>query len=142
MSSESDAVLRFVKLTQKIMTPKSEAVLRFVILTEKALTPTKESYKATGFDLRSTYCAIVPARGKELIKTDLQIQLPEVCYGSIAPRSGLELQHHINVGAGVIDEDYRGNLGVILFSHSGKPFVISRSDVMHNLFVRKFIILN
>jgi dUTP pyrophosphatase len=55
------------------MTPKSEAVLRFVKLTQNALTPTKESPKAAGFELRSEYDAKVPARGKELIKTDLQI---------------------------------------------------------------------
>ena len=27
------------------------------------------------------------------------------------PRSGLAVKHHIDIGAGVVDEDYRGNLG-------------------------------
>jgi dUTPase len=30
--------------------------------------------------------------------------------------------------AGVVDEDYRGNLGVVLFNHSDKPFNVSRGD--------------
>lgn len=110
------------------MPPESAAVLRFVKLTEKALTPKKGSPKAAGFDLRSAYDATVPARGKELIKTDLQIKLPPGCYGRIAPRSGLAVHHHIDVGAGVVDEDYRGNLGVVLFNHSDKPFNVSRGD--------------
>ena len=70
----------------------------------------------------------MPARGKTLIQTDLQIQLPEGCYGRIAPRSGLALQHHIDVGGGVVDTDYRGNVGVVLYNHSDLPFTVSRGD--------------
>ena len=57
---------------------------------------------AAGYDLRSAYDAIVPAEGKALIKTDLQIQLPSGCYGRVAPRSGLAWKNFINVGAGVM----------------------------------------
>ena len=49
----------------------------------------------------------MPAHGKELVKTDLQIAVPENTYGRIAPRSGLAWKNHIDVGAGVIDADYR-----------------------------------
>ena len=45
-----------------------------------------------------------------------------------ATRSGMALFHHISVGAGVIDEDYRGNIGVLLFNHSDTPFIINRGD--------------
>ena len=31
----------------------------------------------------------------------------------LAPRSGLAWKHSIDVGAGVIDADYRGHIGVI-----------------------------
>jgi len=70
----------------------------------------------------------VPARGYVLISTDLQIQLPEGCYGRIALRSGLALQHHIDIVGGVIDQDYRGKLCVILFNHSDVPYAVSRGD--------------
>lgn len=49
----------------------------------------------------------MPARGKELVKTDLQVEVPEGTYGRVAPRSGLAWKNHIDVGAGVIDADYR-----------------------------------
>lgn len=46
----------------------------------------------------SAYDYVVPARGKELVKTDLQIELPRGCYGRIAPRSGLAWKNFIDVG--------------------------------------------
>jgi len=84
--------------------------LRFVKRTENARTLTRKSPKAARADLYSAYDVTVPARGNALILTDLQIQLPEGCYGRIAPRSGMALEHHKDVGGGVIDEDYRRNL--------------------------------
>jgi dUTP pyrophosphatase len=49
----------------------------------------------------------IPARGKGIAKTDLAIALPKGTYGRVAPRSGLAWKKHIDVGAGVIDGDYR-----------------------------------
>lgn len=60
--------------------------------------------------------------------TDIQIELPSGCYGRVAPRSGLAAKNFIDVGAGVIDEDYRGNVGVILFNHSTVPFEVKKGD--------------
>lgn len=57
----------------------------------------------------SAYDYVIPARGKELVKTDLQIELPHGCYGRIAPRSGLAWKNFIDVG---------GELGYISFRYS------------------------
>ena len=67
--------------------------------------------------------SIVPAEGKALVKTDIQIQLPSGCYGRVAPRSGLAWKNFINVGAGVIDEDYRGNV-----NHAKADFNVAKGD--------------
>ena len=45
-----------------------------------------------------------------------------------APRSGLALKNAIDVGAGVVDYDYRGPVGVILFNHGDTDFEIKRGD--------------
>ena len=63
-----------------------------------------------------------------MLFTDLQIQLPVGCYGRIAPRSGLALNHHIDIGGGVIDRDFRGNIGIIIYNHSDTLFIITRGD--------------
>ncbi|XP_017153376.1 deoxyuridine 5'-triphosphate nucleotidohydrolase [Drosophila miranda] len=105
-----------------------KCVLRFAKLTEHALEPVRGSAKAAGVDLRSAYDVVVPARGKAIVKTDLQVQVPEGSYGRVAPRSGLAVKNFIDVGAGVVDEDYRGNLGVVLFNHSDTDFEVKVGD--------------
>ena len=54
-----------------------------------------------------------------------------------APRSGLALKHSIDTGAGVIDYDYRGPIGVILFNHSDNDFPIKRGDRVAQLILEK-----
>jgi deoxyuridine 5'-triphosphate nucleotidohydrolase len=58
-------------------------------------------------------------------------------YGRIAPRSGLASKFFIDVGAGVIDADYRGNVGVVLFNHSSVEFAISIGDRIAQLILEK-----
>ena len=65
---------------------------------------------------------VIPARGKGVVKTDLAIAIPAGTYARVAPRSGLAAKHFIDTGAGVIDEDYRGNVGVVLFNHAETEF--------------------
>lgn len=114
-------------------------VLYFRKTSENAFEPERGSAYAAGLDLKSAYDCAVPAHGRALVKTDLQIQLPTNTYGRIAPRSGLALKHFIDVGAGVIDEDYRGDVGVILFNHSDVVFKINRGDRIAQLICEKII---
>lgn len=46
----------------------------------------------------SAYDYVVPGMGKVIAKTDIQVELPEGCYGRVAPRSGLAAKHHIDIG--------------------------------------------
>lgn len=108
--------------------PSNHEFVRVRKLSEHATIPTKGTRDSAGHDLSSAYDAVVPARGHVLVKTDLSIDIPWGTYGRIAPRSGLALKHAIDVGAGVIDWDYKGNIGVILFNHSDTPFEIKQGD--------------
>jgi len=72
--------------------------------------------------LCSAYDCVIPARGKGIAQTDLSIAIPSGTYARVAPRSGLAVKHFIDTGAGVVDEDYRGNIGVVLFNHSDTDF--------------------
>ena len=79
----------------------------------------------------------IPAGGKGLVKTDLSIAIPEGCYARVAPRSGLAWKKFIDTGAGVIDADYRGNVGVILFNHSKEDFPVKTGDRIAQLIIER-----
>lgn len=82
------------------------------------------------------YCSIddkiVPARGRAVLRTGLQIAIPPGTYARIAPRSGLAVKNGITTGAGVVDEDYRGEVGVVLFNLSDNDF---EGALLHSLFL-------
>lgn len=54
-----------------------------------------------------------------------------------APRSGLAHKNFIDVGAGVIDYDYRGNVGVILFNLGTEEFKVSKGDRVAQLVLER-----
>lgn len=64
----------------------------------------------------SAHDIVIPAQGKTIVATDISIAVPEGHYGRVAPRSGLAAKHHLDCGAGVIDADYRGPVGVVMFN--------------------------
>ena len=90
--------------------------------------PSRGTSELAGYDLAVAQAAIVPAHDKWLVKTVLAIALPPNCYGRVAPRSGLALKKFIDVGAGVIDSDYRGELCVILFNFGNEDFTVNMGD--------------
>ncbi|NWW78674.1 DUT protein, partial [Climacteris rufus] len=107
---------------------EGSARLRFTKLSENAFAPSRGSARAAGYDLYSAYDCVIPPMEKAVVKTDIQIALPSGCYGRVAPRSGLAAKHFIDVGAGVIDEDYRGNVGVVLFNFGKETFEVKKGD--------------
>ncbi|XP_033725491.1 deoxyuridine 5'-triphosphate nucleotidohydrolase-like isoform X2 [Pecten maximus] len=115
-------------------------ILRFVKITKNAFTPIRCSKLAAGYDLRSAYDYTIPGRGKQLVKTDIQIALPDGCYGRIAPKSGLATEHFIDIGAGVIDQDYRGNVGVVMFNHAETEYKVSKKDKIAQLICERIYI--
>ena len=119
------------------MSSNPPPILRFAKLSENAYTPTRGSALAAGYDLYSAYDYVVPASGKVVALTDIQIAVPDGCYGRVAPRSGLAVKFFIDVGAGVIDQDYRGNVGVVLFNFGQEPFRISKGDRIAQLVLER-----
>ena len=110
---------------------------RVKCLTENATMPRKGSDNAAGHDIACAEGGEVPANGKAIVSTDLAIAVPKGTYGRIAPRSGLAAKHHIQVGAGVIDRDYRGHVKVMLFNHSAMPFQFEKGDRIAQLILEK-----
>ena len=90
-------------------------------LSPEAVVPTYATTGSIGADLYSTQLIVIPPGQRELITTGISVRLPEGSYARIAPRSGLALKHSIDVGAGVVDPDFRGEIRVLLINNGEPP---------------------
>ena len=98
------------------------------LCSSSAVLPTRGSLQAAGWDISSSESFSIDPGKRRLCSTGLKIKVPLGNYGRLASRSGLASKHGIEVGAGVIDSDYRGEIKVLLFNHSEKPFAVSVGD--------------
>ena len=97
-------------------------------LVNHAKLPIRGSSGAAGYDLHAAEKCTIPANSRGVVKTGIAIEIPEGLYTRIAPRSGLSVKKSIDVGAGVVDRDYRGEVGVVLINHSSKDFEVNVGD--------------
>jgi dUTP pyrophosphatase len=85
---------------------------------------------AAGMDLLAAVAApvTIPPLGRALIPTGFAMALPPGYELQIRPRSGLALKHGIVLpnSPGTIDEDYRGEVQVIVMNAGDEPFIITR----------------
>jgi len=106
-------------------------------LVEDATVPHRATELAAGYDISASEDAKIPSKGRFAVSTGISIGLPEGTYGRIAPRSGLAYKFGIDVLAGVIDADYRGEVKVILYNSGEHPFVIKKGDRIAQLIIEK-----
>jgi len=111
--------------------------LQVKVCKDNARLPTKGSIYSAGFDLYSAENVTIPAKSKGLVSTGISIAIPTDCYGRVAPRSGLANKNFIDVGAGVIDSDYRGELFVLLFNFSDTDFKVNIGDRIAQLILER-----
>ncbi|HEX7489430.1 MAG TPA: dUTP diphosphatase [Anaeromyxobacteraceae bacterium] len=99
--------------------------------------PSYQSGAAAGLDLRADEaCTLAPGE-RRLVPTGLALELPAGHEGQVRPRSGLALKHGIGMvnGPGTIDEDYRGEVGVILVNLGQEPVQLRRGERIAQLVV-------
>lgn len=99
--------------------------------------PAAATEGSAGLDLRSTVDLVLAPMERWVVPTGFGVELPAAHEGQIRPRSGLAVRHGITVlnAPGTIDEDFRGEIGVILINLGEDPFVIRRGDRIAQLVV-------
>ena len=95
------------------------------------------AHRSAGYDLTTVEGIVLPAGKRHLVRTGLELAIPPNHYGRVAPRSGLAVKAGIDVMAGVIDEDYRGEVGVVLVNLGDEPVTINVGDRIAQLLVEK-----
>ena len=125
------------RLAYEISDMKTSDALKVKLLSPKAVLPVKGTSLAAGYDLSSAQQLTIPVHGRALVQTDISISVPKGTYGRIAPRSGLAVKHGITTGAGVIDADYTGPIGIVLFNHGEQEFHIQKGDRIAQLILEQ-----
>lgn len=113
--------------------------LSVVRIREGATLPTYATEGAAGLDLSACLdesLAIAPG-DRVMVRTGLVIALPSGHEGQVRPRSGLALRHGLTVlnAPGTIDEDYRGEVCVILVNLGRESVRIAHGDRIAQLVV-------
>jgi len=132
------AVTAVVVVTAAIVA--ESPTLKVQLLRPSARLPERASEGAAGLDLFAdggAPCVLVHGE-IAVIPTGIAIALPPGHEGQVRPRSGLAAKHGITVlnAPGTIDEDYRGEVKVILINH-GARYTISPGDRIAQLVIAK-----
>lgn len=96
--------------------------LNFKKLDSRASLPARGSSLSAGLDISAIEDVVIQPGQRAVVRTGLAVAIPEGYYGRLAPRSGLATRHGLDVLAGVIDADYRGEI-LCLLNNTGEETI-------------------
>lgn len=111
-------------------------MIYFKKLSDNAKLPTRATDGSAGFDLSYIgYPRVLQSGCHDVFDTGITMQIDQGKVGIIKPRSGLAVKYGIDILAGVIDSDYRGELKVVLVNHGKQDFRIEEGYRIAQLIV-------
>lgn len=115
-------------------------VLVKVKVTPGAILPSRGTPGAAGADLSALEDVTLLPGETKLIKTGLAMAIPAGYVGLVCSRSGLALKKSVFVlnAPGVVDADYRGDVGVILHNAGLEAFQIQPGDRVAQLLIMDY----
>lgn len=106
-------------------------IVEFKKLHPDAIIPDYAHEGDAGMDLYSIQDDVIQPLTWKLIPTGLACKLPKGTNGEVRSKSGIALKNGVFVlnTPGTVDENYRGEIGVILYNLNTKePFVIKKGQ--------------
>ena len=132
-----------VEAGQQKQNPKAsdsnQAIIKVKQLHEHAILPSRATPQSAGLDIHTIHDIVIDAGMTKFINTGISVSVPEGTYGRLAPRSGNSLKKDIDVKAGVVDADYRGEVGVVLFNRGQKQQKFVRGDKIAQMIIEKCV---
>jgi dUTP pyrophosphatase len=113
--------------------------LRFKKLDDRAILPSRGSSSSAGLDITSIEEITLRPNERLVARTGLAVAIPEGYYGRLAPRSGLASRHGLDVLAGVVDADYRGEIGCIVYNTSTETVHLPAQTKICQLIIEKIV---
>jgi dUTP pyrophosphatase len=119
--------------------PSTLELLRFKQLDPRAVLPVRGSALAAGLDVCSIEELKIGPRQRVVARTGLAVAIPPGFYGRVAPRSGLAATSGLDVLAGVIDSDYRGEVCCLLYNTGDEAITLPAGSKICQLIVEQII---
>jgi dUTP pyrophosphatase len=113
--------------------------LSFKRLDLRATLPSRGSASAAGLDIYVIEDLTIEPKQRGPARTGLAVAIPEGYYGRLAPRSGLATKKGLDVLAGVIDADYRGEIGCLLYNAGDETIHLPAQSKVCQLIIEKII---
>lgn len=95
-----------------------------------AIIPAYQTDGAACFDIHALFSSeVLPGQSVKFI-TGLAFEIPPGWVMKVYARSGLAAKYRVKLdnGTGIIDSDYRGELGILLENEGSNPFVVNAGD--------------
>ena len=89
-----------------------------------------------GFDICAAEDYELGSTDRVLVSTKLHVAIPKGYVGILKPRSGLSIDYGTNIGAGVVDAGYLGEIKVVLTAQTF-PFIIHKGDRIAQMLILK-----
>ena len=118
--------------------------IKFILLSENAKLPTRATPCSSGLDLYSPETTIIKSKTKKIIDLEIKCIIPSGYDVQIRSRSGLAYHNSIFVlnSPGTIDQDYTGNIKIILFNLSNEDYIINKHDRIAQMVICPIIMPN
>jgi dUTP diphosphatase len=113
--------------------------IKFKRLDPRAILPTRGSSASAGLDIYSIEDIVIQPMQRVLARTGLAVAVPLGFYGRIAPRSGLAVKNGLDVLAGVIDSDYRGEVCCALLNTGEEALALPKGSRLCQLIIEQII---
>lgn len=116
-----------------------EPILKFKKIKEDAIIPNFAHPEDAGMDIYSNEEKTIPAKSWDLVKTGFSMELPNGYEAQVRSKSGLTLKSGLIVlnSPGTIDENYRGEVGVILMNVSDNDYKVERYQKIAQMVINK-----
>lgn len=123
-------------------------VLKFKKLHEDAILPTRNKEDDAGLDIYAVEDVEIPPSeidrnmvgvriGRARVQTGIAVEIPKRYYGKVTGRSGLAFEDDIICFVGTVDSPYRGEVGVLLYNLTGRPYFVRKGDRVAQLVIER-----
>lgn len=103
--------------------------VEFIKVHPDAKLPDKAHDRDTGYDLYSVEETTVPAHGSAVVPIGIKVgYIPEGYWFKVEAKSGLSFKHGLIPHPGVIDNEYRGDMGTKIYNHSKEDYIFKKGD--------------